>query len=59
MKDLNLPLFKTPDIPPRRLTGEEYLRFVELAWRSLPDEAKKRIREERLRQIPTVRFTLH
>lgn len=56
MRELRFPVFGTPDIRPKRLSMDEYLRFVQLAYRSLAN--KKQIREMRLRQVPTARFSL-
>ncbi len=55
-EDLSLPVFETPSIPPRRLSMTEYMEFVQLAYKALPD--KKRVLDRRLREGPTVRFSL-
>jgi hypothetical protein len=55
-RDLKLPVFETPSILPRRLTMLEYLEFVELAYKTLPN--KEKLLEQRLREGPRVRFEL-
>jgi hypothetical protein len=56
MKDILLPSFSHPRIPPKRLTMDEYSAFVQLVYRTLPD--RERARTLAQKRVPTVRFSL-
>lgn len=54
--DLFLPVFKTPAIPPKRLSMSDYARFVQFGW----EHAGKRDEQLQLRRTaePVKRFRL-
>lgn len=54
--DLKFPVFDEPQVTPKRLSMEEYARFVQFGW----EHAVRREEqiERRLKTGPTVRFTL-
>ena len=56
MKDLKLPVFKTPDIPAKKMTMTAYAKFVLDGLKSLKN--KDRALEIRLKHTVPVRFSL-
>jgi len=53
---LDLPAWSDTPVPPKRMTMCEYTAFVEYCWKNLPN--KKRVLEDRLRDVPTARFVI-
>ena len=56
MKDIQLPDFKAPEIPPKRISMSAYLRFVLFGNSIVKD--RDRVLEARLNCRPRTRFSL-
>ena len=52
------PAWDIPETPQAALQGSDYLSFVEFCWRQLSLVERQRLRQQRDRLIPTVRFEL-
>jgi hypothetical protein len=59
MKDLNLPKFNVPELPPKPMSFAEYVRWNEEHWRDLVRSGRLEIiRNDKTREPVNARFEL-